>query len=235
MKYSFKEKMSNNKSPLVSVIIPTYNREKAVVRAVQSVLNQTFQDFEIIVIDDCSKDQTESAIRKIGDPRIQLIKHERNQGGSVARNTGVHASRGEFIAFLDSDDEWLSHKLEYQLTLLRQSTKSLGVVYSGFYYVDSENVQYSQFKPFLKGDVYFGLLQGNSVMTLSTIVIRRFYWDKTQGFDPLLPSCQDWDLYLQLAKLCEFDFVEEPLAKYLFAKSGDQITGNIKSVIAGHK
>jgi len=104
------------KNPTVSVIIPTYNRAHLVGRSIQSVINQTYQDFEIIVVDDGSTDNTEDIIKEFQkkDKRIKHIKHNKNKGGSAARNTGIRAARGEYIAFLDSDDEWMPTKLEKQ-------------------------------------------------------------------------------------------------------------------------
>jgi len=101
-----------DKSVTVSVIIPTYNRAHLVGRAIRSVLNQTYQDFEIIVVDDCSTDNTEEIVKGFNDHRIRYMRHDRNRGGSAARNTGIKASQGKYIAFLDSDDEWLLKKAE---------------------------------------------------------------------------------------------------------------------------
>jgi len=106
------QKANNKKIPRISVIIPSYNRANTIGRAIQSALSQSYQDFEIIVIDDGSTDHTEEVIRSFQDSRIRYIRHNRNRGGSAARNTGIHAARGEYIAFLDSDDEWLPQKLE---------------------------------------------------------------------------------------------------------------------------
>ena len=96
----------------VSAIIPTYNRANIVIRAIQSVLNQTYQNFELLVIDDGSQDNTEEIVTGIHDNRIKYIRHEKNKGVAAARNTGIEAAKGEFIAFLDSDDEWLPNKLK---------------------------------------------------------------------------------------------------------------------------
>src|SRR4030042_5052103 len=110
--------------PTVSIIIPTYNRAHLVMRAINSVLDQSFQDFEIIIVDDASRDNTEKMVSGIRDKRIFYIRHEKNRGGSAARNTGIKQARGEYIAFLDSDDEWLPEKLEKQLKVLEQYTNS---------------------------------------------------------------------------------------------------------------
>ena len=105
----------------VSVIITTYNRAHLVGKAIKSVLNQTFQDFELIVVDDGSTDNTEEVINSFNDTRIRYIRHKINKGGNAARNTGLRNSKGEYIAFLDSDDEWLPEKLERQLEVFKKS------------------------------------------------------------------------------------------------------------------
>ncbi len=99
-------------SPTVSVVIPTYNRAHLVGRAIQSVLNQTYHDFEIIIVDDGSIDNTEDVVKSLNDPSIRYTRHDQNRGGSAARNTGIKMARGEYVAFQDSDDEYLPEKVE---------------------------------------------------------------------------------------------------------------------------
>ena len=99
--------------PKVTVIIPTFNRSHLIRRSVESVLNQTYKNFELIIVDDASTDDTVSSISRLEDDRIKIIRHKRNTGAPKARNSGISASMGEYIALLDDDDEWLPHKLEY--------------------------------------------------------------------------------------------------------------------------
>ena len=101
--------------PDISVVIPAYNRATTIARALNSVLAQTFQDLEVIVVDDGSTDHTSEVIQQIGDARVEIIRHTRNQGAAEARNTGMKAAGGKYIAWLDSDDEWLPDKLQVQL------------------------------------------------------------------------------------------------------------------------
>jgi glycosyltransferase involved in cell wall biosynthesis len=117
---------------LVSVIIPCYNRADVIHRAVTSALKQTHGDLEVIVVDDASEERQDptSAIREIGDPRVRVVRHEQNLGGAAARNTGVAHANGLYIAFLDSDDEWLPTKLERQLSLAREQTGSNWLIYT---------------------------------------------------------------------------------------------------------
>jgi glycosyltransferase involved in cell wall biosynthesis len=118
--------------PAVSVIIPTYNRAEFLRLAITSVLNQTFQDFEIIVVDDASEDHTHEVVHNFRDKRIKYIHHEVNKRVAAARNTGVLNSSGAYIAFVDDDDEWLPKKLQMQVALLENSPSIVGGVYTGF-------------------------------------------------------------------------------------------------------
>ena len=119
-------------SSLVSVIIPTYNGSNTILRAINSVLNQTYSNLELIIVDDCSKDNTFEVVKNVKDKRVKVLRHKKNRGGSAARNTGIKEAKGEYIAFLDDDDEWLSEKVEKQVEYLKNKESSLykGVVCS---------------------------------------------------------------------------------------------------------
>src|ERR1700737_4457090 len=117
--------------PKVSVIIPTYNRAELLRSAIISVLTQIFQDFEVIVVDDASRDNTQNVVHSFNDRRIRYIRNGMNKGDAVARNVGITNSSCEYIAFLDDDDEWLPEKLEKQINLLENSSPNVGVVHTG--------------------------------------------------------------------------------------------------------
>src|SRR2546429_9117536 len=121
--------------PKVSVIIPTYNRAEFLCSAITSVLNQTFHNFEIIVVDDASQDHTREVMNSLGDKRIRYIRHEKNKGVAATRNTGLVNAKGTYIAFLDDDDEWLPEKLQKQFNLLESCQNIVGVVYTGAFVV----------------------------------------------------------------------------------------------------
>ena len=122
-------KMIPSATPKVSVIIPTYNRAGLLPRAVNSVLSQTYDDYEIIIVDDCSTDNTRDVIAAFTDPRVLSIRHQTNRRQSASINTGISNARGEYIAFLDDDDEWLPAKLEKQVAILDSSSSNVGLVY----------------------------------------------------------------------------------------------------------
>lgn len=213
--------------PSVSVIIPTYNRAHLVSRAIRSVLGQTYQDFEIIVVDDASVDGTEEVVKSFDDPRISYIRHEQNQGGSAARNTGIRAARGEYIAFLDSDDEWLAEKLKRQIVCLRGDPVRVGAVYTGRIYV-MEGQVVKTVRPTLGGDLRSALLAGNIVGTTSSVVVRRTYLEQAGLFDETLPAAQDADLWIRLSDICLFGVISDPLVRF-HVDAAERITHNLEA------
>ncbi len=192
---------SPNPDPLISVVIPTYNRAHVVGRAIKSVLAQTLPDFECIVVDDASTDETVPLVEGFRDPRIRLVRLAENGGVSRARNAGIQAARGEWVAFLDSDDEWLPRKLELQLARLREGgDRRTGVVYCGCYLHDEVIHRASQTGVFHEGDVFDHLLRGWHPPTPSIFMVNRAALARYGGFDKELPCAQDYDLWLRLAE-----------------------------------
>lgn len=203
--------MIDNK-PKVSVILPTYNRAHLVGRAIQSVLNQTFQDLEIVVVDDASTDNSEEIVKNFSNPNIKYHRHESNRGANAARNTGISIAKGEYIAFNDSDDEWLPTKLEKQVIIIENTEDDIGIVYSGFYQIIGNVKSYVPSVSIKKkdGNIYKSLLYGNFVTT-QTVLIKRECFEKVGFFDEELPRLQDWELWLRISKNYKFKFIDEPL------------------------
>jgi len=202
------------KVPKVSVIIPTYNRAHLVGRAIRSVLNQTYQDFEIIVVDDHSTDNTEEVVKSFNDPRIRYIRHEKNRGGSAARNTGIRAARGEYIAFLDDDDYWLPTKVEKQISLFEQAPADVGMVYSGFALVNPSCSRiYGLHKPRCRGRLSAKEIF-SWITTTSTMMVRKDFLIQIGGFDERLSVFEDPDLRIRLAQICRFDYIDEVQVLY---------------------
>lgn len=219
---------------LVSVVIPTYNRESTIEISINSILNQTYKNIEIIVVDDNSNDNTHLIVQKLKEKYdfIKYIKHENNRGGSAARNTGAKAARGEFLAFLDSDDEWIDTKLEKCMNVF-ENDSDISMIYSDMilYNVKTgkEKINISEEWK----DKYKGVLCKNIIGSTSLIVIRKNVFDKVKGFKEGLPSCQDWDFYINVAKDFKIMKVNEPLLKYYI--HDNSISGDLKRVIEGHK
>ncbi|KYG33707.1 glycosyltransferase family 2 protein [Alkalihalobacillus trypoxylicola] len=204
----------SHKSPFVSVIIPTYNRAEVIMRAINSVLNQTYKDFEMIIIDDGSSDNTEYVVKQIIDSRVRYIKHHKNLNGAIARNTGIDASRGEFIAFLDSDDEWLPRKLEKQLSILLKCDNKENVLCYSQLIKQTGAIKRTSPKRGIETSelVEEYLFLNNGLIQTSTLILHHSLIKKIR-FDEQLIRHQDWDLCLRLSREnVDFLFLNEPLA-----------------------
>ncbi|MBI4309661.1 MAG: glycosyltransferase family 2 protein [Candidatus Omnitrophica bacterium] len=219
-------------SAIVSVVISTYNRRDKLKRAVTSALNQTVQEFELIVVDNASTDATEEMVKSIKDPRLRYIKHETNKGGPAARNTGIRAAQAPLIALLDDDDEWFAQKLEKQVQRIKQAPDKTGLVYAGTEIYDEHKRHVQQVnRPRYRGNVYHRLLLSTILGSVSSVLIKRECFDKAGLFDEQLTSCQDWDMWLRIAQYFEFDFVDETLAR--INMHGEQISTNFAALIPG--
>ncbi|MFX0139444.1 MAG: glycosyltransferase family 2 protein [Candidatus Hodarchaeota archaeon] len=204
--------------PNLSIIIPCYNDGDIISRAIQSILKQTYQNFEITVVNDGSTDQTEKIVRKFQDMdgRIKYLKHEINRGLSATRNTGIKNAKGDYIAFLDADDEWLPNKLQKQLELFQNSNnKKLGFVSTGTIFVRGKNRK-SYWLPPKRGYIFTELLKGNIILGGgSSCLIKKVVFDECGLFDESdqMYSQQDYEMWLRIAQKYEFNIVEEYLTK----------------------
>ncbi|HUO76525.1 MAG TPA: glycosyltransferase family 2 protein [Thermodesulfovibrionales bacterium] len=203
--------MSNSRIPTVSVIIPTFNRSQTIGRAIQSVLAQTFQDFEIIIVDDASTDGTKTIVEGLCGPLVRYLRHERNQGAAAARNTGISAAHGIYLAFLDSDDEWLPEKLSIQVTLLDDQSAGLDLSCSSFILVTNESER--EYIQTARPDWFKRLLWTCDLGPGSTLVVRRECADRVGFLDEKLSRLEDWDWLLRLSKKHTIAVVEKPLSR----------------------
>jgi glycosyltransferase involved in cell wall biosynthesis len=220
--------------PTVSVIIPTYNREKLVHKAIDSVLRQTFSDFELIVIDDASIDQTKAVVNQFEDVRIRYLCHKKNEGVCAARNTGIAAAQGRYIAFLDSDDEWLPDKLEKQVVRFKDVPERVGAIYTWLQIIDEHEILEKVRQPSIRGRIEQDLLYSNFIGTPSTLLIKSEFLKKTERFDTRLRCCEDWDMWLQLAQYCEFDLIAEPLVRYRNHSEENRGSTNSSVIVEGY-
>ena len=199
--------------PEVSVIITSYNYGRFLAGALESTLGQTFGDFEVIVVDDGSTDDTSEVVRRyLDDPRVRYL-HTEHIGQPGAKNAGIREARSPFVAFLDADDLWLPTKLERQLELFR-SDPDLGVTYTRQILIDEEGYELEYKQPILhQGQVLETLFRGNFVCFSSSMIARRVL-DEVGSFDEGIPMSIDYDLWLRVAMRHRFDYVDEPLVKY---------------------
>ncbi len=199
--------------PRVSVNIPCYNGEKYIAEALQSVLDQTYQDFEVILVNDGSTDRTEEIIKGFCDERIKYYYQE-NIGLARTRNRQLELSNGEFVAFLDQDDLWLPAKLEKQIPLFEQNPK-VGLVYSKTIYFNDKNdcCYLSKTKKHHAGYIFGELLKGNFISVQSAVIRKNALDNLNQWFDEQFNIVEDADLFLRIAYYYEVGYVDIPLAK----------------------
>lgn len=204
-------------TPTVSIILPTYNRAHLLPRALHSLLVQSYQDFEVIIIDDASTDKSSDVVAPFLSDRVRYVRLETNRGPGAARNAGIKLAIGEFLAFQDSDDEWLPEKLEVQMAVFRGGDASLCVVYCDLERVLPDGTR----TPFVSPpevtsrliDPKTGFYQVHGLGIQST-VIRRSCLGTAAPFDEQLPTLEDLDLFLRLSQQHGFYHVEKTLVRY---------------------
>jgi glycosyltransferase involved in cell wall biosynthesis len=208
--------------PLISVIIPTYNRAESLKKSISSVLSQTFPDLELIVVDDGSTDCTEDFIGSVKDKRL-LYFYQANCGVSNARNLGIEKSGGEWIAFLDSDDIWFSEKLEKQLEQT-QKDKLMWCHTEEIWIRRGKRVNPKKKHEKPRGRIYLESLPLCAVSP-STVMIHKSVLRETGLFDPLLPVAEDYDLWLRIASRYPISFCETPLIEK-YGGHADQLSAS---------
>jgi glycosyltransferase involved in cell wall biosynthesis len=197
------------------VVVTTYDRPDMLERAITSVANQTYDEIEFVVVDDCSpepvKHVVDSAPRERFTGGVTFVRHEENQGGSAARNTGIEAADGDYVAFLDDDDRWEEEKVEKQVDAFQSASDDVGLVYTGVRQVDGDDNTNAVKTPDITGDVLKRLLCGNFIGTFSAVMVSAEVVDTVGYLDERFPSWQDWEWYIRVATDYRFDAVPEPL------------------------
>lgn len=210
------------KNALVSVIVPTYNREGMIVKSVNSILEQTYQNLECIIVDDASQDHTKDVVSRIEDSRVRYIRLEKNSGPSVARNVGIREGRGDYIAFNDSDDLWLPDKLKMQMEKLEDETEA-GMVYCSYLYQkDGKEFQVPSdkcAKSELEGDIFDSLWDGNKIGT-PTILIKRECINSCGAFSENIHSLEDWEFVLRVSRKYKIAYVNKILVHAYYSPKG---------------
>lgn len=210
--------------PLISVIIPVYNGERTIYDAVTSVLNQSFEEFELLVINDGSQDSTLDILAEIKDPRLKIHSFP-NEGLSASRNRGIRRASGEYVSFLDADDMWTPDKLESQLAALRGQPDA-AVCYSWTDFIDQEgNPLGYGIHTTRNGHVFPDLLKFYFVGSGSNALIRKTAFDAVGLFDESLKSVEDWDMFLRLATTYQFAAV--PQAQILYRIVDDSLSSDV--------
>lgn len=226
-----------NIESLVSVIIPTYKRPPVrIERSIKSVLNQTYQNIELIVVDDSPREYSDRMavkefIEGLQDSRVRYIQHEKNLGANIARNTGIDHSNGKYCAFLDDDDEWLAGKIEKQVAKLENS--SVALVYCKASVTNEIDGSTREVLNELKSGFQFeNLLKQNFIGSNSYVLIDKKVLDEVGRYDEQLLSNQDYDLFLRIAEKYEIDFVNEILVNY-YIHDGERISTSPTKLLKG--
>ena len=224
-------------NPLVSVIIPTYNRAYVLKESIFSVVNQTYKNIEIIIVDDCSSDDTERVVSEIEDSRIVYIRNTDNKGASASRNIGAKIAKGKYLAFNDSDDLWMPNKLEDQI----QSMRSTGcdIAYCYLKRTRNNDSDYSEIVPQngkkedLSGELHQKLLINNFI-ALPTVILKKDIFILENGFNSQLKAVEDYEFFLRITRNREVVFVDQILVDSRdFGDGINDITTNAKNICDG--
>lgn len=208
-----------NTSPLVSVIIPCYNCKRTVIEAVHSVLNQSLQDFEIILVDDASTDDTPAILKELAasDSRVTVYTLEKNSGGAAApKNLGIEKSQGTYIATLDADDTWHVDKLQKQIDLFRDNPE-LDYVGCGYYVIKAGSTLAEPASVLIPdANHQTAILVKDYMGPGSCMLYKKSIFDEVGLFDPVFQNNQDWDMRIRLANAgMQVAFIDKPLVNYL--------------------
>jgi glycosyltransferase involved in cell wall biosynthesis len=224
----------NNQTPLISIVIPNFNYGHFLGEAIESVLNQTYKNIEIIVVDNESTDNSVLVASQYSDSITLLLKE--HGGVSSARNLGMTVAKGDYICFLDSDDTWAPKKLEVQLQVAQESR--VGVVYSGVNLCNSELLKEEELHPKYRGDCssLFFKYPTKAIVLLgcSNALVSRKAIEEVGEFKPYLHFSADWDFFRRLCKIVEVDYVPEPQINYR-RHSRSMSSGSIESYYADNE
>ena len=205
---------------MISVIICTYNRADLLSKAIDSVLSQNYQDFEIIIIDDASTDNTESLVKNFTDNRIKYYKNDSNLGIAKSRNKGVSLANGEYVAMLDSDDYWLDcNKLQKQLDIFNQD-KKIGLVGTGIVCVNDKGEKIKEDIFEIKDNLIRQRILLKNQFAQSSVLFSKEAFNSVSGYDESLLVCEDLDLWLKIGKEFKLANIPEPLIAYLIHAGG---------------
>ncbi|WP_347273679.1 glycosyltransferase [Candidatus Kuenenia sp.] len=203
-----------NKKPLVSIVMPTYNCAAYLPESIESILAQTYDTYEVVVIDDGSADNTKLVLEPYME-KIRYIDLGRNEGLPTARNLGIQSAKGEYVAFLDADDIWMPEKLEMSIDQFMKNPDA-GMVYSKHINIDSKS-QFMEGKIMRRlpsGNIFTQLFFEQNFIICSSVVVRKEVFNKTALFDSELVNCQDWDMWLRIAFYYKAIGIDVPLVKY---------------------
>jgi glycosyltransferase involved in cell wall biosynthesis len=204
--------MEDDETPLVSVVIPTYRRGELLPAAIRSVLDQSYDNIELLVVDDASPRPVAEQLEDLPYDRIasvEFVRHEENRGANAARNTGIESASGNYVAFLDDDDRWEADKISRQVQAFADADPDVGVVYTWLKVERPEGTTVQ--RPSSRGDVLQDLIAGANLGQFSSVLVDRSAIEAVGLTDERFPIWQDREWFFRLASHCEFEVVPEPL------------------------
>ncbi len=217
--------------PKVSIVIPTYNRPELLKQAIRSVLAQTYQDFEIIVVDDGMKERGESVVSSFRDARIRYLKNEASLGGGGARNRGIKEVKGGFIAFLDDDDEWLPEKLAVQMEQFSTTNAAVGFCFTAARIETDAGVEITNVQAGINDLSTIALSRFKGFLT-TTLIVKRAVFDDVGLFDETLPSHQEAELIIRMSRKYKGLGIDRPLV-VMNMHTHEHIGGDLSRRIKG--
>lgn len=221
-----------DEKPKISVILPTHNRARLLGKAVQSVLNQTYQNFELIIVDDGSKDNTKKAMQEFTDPRIKYVVHQQNRGAAAARNTGIKCAKGKYIAFQDSDDEWSPNKLELQMEIFNKLPYNVDIIYTDMLRIkESGKTEYWHSPTVTSKSLINPTTLDYQVINIGiqSTLIKKHCFDEVGLFDENFKKYIDLELFLRLIQRYHFYHIKKPLVKY-YATEGISSDNKLEAI-----
>jgi glycosyltransferase involved in cell wall biosynthesis len=221
-------------NPLISVVIPAFNRQNTTSYCLDSVLAQTYRNLEVLVVDDCSTDSTVSIVGSHPDPRVRCVVLEKHSGAQAARNRGILEAKSDWIAFQDSDDEWLPDKLEKQVSVLANADYDpwTFVYTNAFRFDKATGIRSIRLLPVVEGENQYSTLLQSPAPLYPTIITSKRALEKIGYLDEQVPSFQEWDTSIRLAKYCRIFHLREPLLVYHVGNS-DAISGSRTKHVEG--
>lgn len=205
-------------APLITVVIPAFNRSEKILRALKSVQNQTYENWEAIVVDDASKDNTVKSVQGLSfqDRRISCVLHSSNKGAQAARNTGIRKALGEWVAFLDSDDEFLPESLAARINIAL--TEKSSAVHSHAYIMHTDKARMTYAAPAFRGRIYKDILKKDGP-TFPALLVQKKSLENIGYLDEDILAFQEWDTYIRLAQCCTFSFL--PKETFVYDYTGE--------------
>ena len=234
--------MERQASMKVSVIIPVYNGAKYLKETIDSILQQSLDNFEIIAVDDCSTDGSEDIIKGYNSTKMIYIRLEKNHGGpATARNEGIKRSHGEYIAFIDQDDLWVPKRLEIAINLLENNPKAVLLANNVLIYDERKGknigIWWPKFELLIKEDLKKRIIKGNILLTSSSVIVKKDYFQSNLGFNELYNSADDYELWYRIIRKHEIILEKEPLTiwRYYFSSHSRHYMNSLDELVRLYK